>query len=59
MSGIAAGRLMEERKAWRRDHPAMFFARPKTKPDGTLDLFSWECGIPGPKGTPWKEVSTK
>jgi hypothetical protein len=25
MSGIAAGRLSEERKAWRKDHPHVLF----------------------------------
>jgi hypothetical protein len=28
MSGIATGRLAEERKAWRKDHPFGFIARP-------------------------------
>lgn len=53
-SGIAKGRLMEERKAWRRDHPALFFARPRTSPDGSVNLFFWDCGIPGPKETLWE-----
>jgi len=38
MAGIAAGRLAEERKAWRKDHPFGFIARPSKKDDGTLDL---------------------
>ena len=50
MSGIAAGRLKEERKAWRRDHPAMFYARPAKKDSGETDLMKWDCGIPGKKG---------
>ena len=50
MSGISAGRLKEERKAWRRDHPAMFYARPTRKEDGQTDLMKWECGIPGKAG---------
>ncbi len=27
MSGIARGRLAEERKSWRRDHPVGFYTR--------------------------------
>ena len=47
MSGIALGRLAEERKAWRKDHPFGFVAKPKTNEDGTLNLMHWECVIPG------------
>lgn len=54
MSGIAAGRLAEERKAWRKDHPFGFIARPGKSEDGTLNLFNWECAIPGPKSTIWE-----
>jgi len=54
MAGIAAGRLTEERKSWRKDHPFGFIARPMKKDDGTLDLFNWECAIPGPKGSIWE-----
>uniref|UniRef100_A0A914LJ95 SUMO-conjugating enzyme UBC9 n=1 Tax=Meloidogyne incognita TaxID=6306 RepID=A0A914LJ95_MELIC len=54
MAGIAAGRLAEERKAWRKDHPFGFIARPSKKDDGTLDLYTWECAIPGPRGTIWE-----
>ena len=46
MSGIARGRLQEERKQWRQDHPIGFFARP-TKNNGVVNLMRWECGIPG------------
>ena len=49
MSGIALGRLAEERKAWRKDHPFGFVAKPKTNDDGTLNLMHWECVIPGIK----------
>ncbi len=45
--GIAKGRLVEERKAWRKDHPHGFYARPTTGADGSLNLMTWECGIPG------------
>jgi ubiquitin-conjugating enzyme E2 I len=54
MSGIAVGRLSEERKAWRKDHPFGFVARPTKANDGTLNLMNWECGIPGKKGTAWE-----
>ncbi|KAJ1359560.1 hypothetical protein KIN20_018326 [Parelaphostrongylus tenuis] len=55
MARIAAGRLAEERKAWRKDHPFGFIAKPvKKKADGTLNLFDWECAIPGKKDTIWK-----
>lgn len=46
MSGIARGRLTEERKQWRLDHPVGFYARPEKK-DGQTNLMKWECGIPG------------
>jgi ubiquitin-conjugating enzyme E2 I len=48
--GIAKGRLVEERKAWRKDHPHGFYARPTTGTDGSLNLMNWECGIPGKVG---------
>jgi len=54
MSGIALGRLVEERKAWRRDHPHGFYARPGKNQDGSLNLMKWECGIPGDKDTFWE-----
>lgn len=54
MSGIAQGRLKEERKNWRRDHPFGFWARPISKPDGSSDLMTWETGIPGKDGTDWE-----
>ena len=38
----AAARLVAERKAWRKDHPPMFVAKPTTKTDGTSDLFKWD-----------------
>ena len=50
MSGIAVGRLSEERKNWRKDHPHNFYARPIKKDDGTTDILSWETGIPGKEG---------
>ena len=54
MSGIAAGRLREERKAWRKDHPHGFFARASRNTDGSTNMMIWTCGIPGKSGTPWE-----
>lgn len=34
MAGVARSRLAEERKAWRKDKPFGFYARPETKEDG-------------------------
>lgn len=45
--GIARGRLSEERKMWRRDHPFGFYARATAKGDGSSDMMNWEAGIPG------------
>ncbi|KXN70939.1 putative ubiquitin--protein ligase hus5 [Conidiobolus coronatus NRRL 28638] len=53
MSGICLSRLSEERKQWRKDHPHGFYAKPAKKPDSSLDLMTWECGIPGKSNTPW------
>ena len=44
MSGIAVGRLTEERKNWRKDHPAGFIAKPKTNADGSTNFMIWEAG---------------
>mmetsp|Transcript_47206 Transcript_47206/g.94471 ORF Transcript_47206/g.94471 Transcript_47206/m.94471 type:complete len:167 (-) Transcript_47206:51-551(-) len=54
MADIARTRLTQERKAWRRDHPFGFFARLAAKPDGSLDLMTWRCGIPGKEKTIWE-----
>ena len=54
MSGISLSRLSAERRAWRRDHPFGYIAKPKTNPDGTLDLKIWDYAIPGKMGTPWE-----
>ncbi|GIX82450.1 SUMO-conjugating enzyme UBC9 [Caerostris extrusa] len=54
MSGIAIARLAEERKAWRKDHPFGFVARPTKNQDGSLNLMNWECAIPGKKSTAWE-----
>ncbi|KRY09310.1 SUMO-conjugating enzyme UBC9-A [Trichinella patagoniensis] len=54
MSGVIRNRLLAERRNWRQDHPHGFVARPIKAEDGTLDLTTWECGIPGPVGSPWE-----
>ena len=56
MVGIARGRLQEERKSWRKDHPHGFVAKPVTLPDGTQDLLNWEVVIPGKDGTIWEHA---
>ncbi|CAN0424173.1 unnamed protein product [Pylaiella littoralis] len=53
MSGIAEARLKEERKAWRKDHPFGFHAKPMLKDDSSTDLLRWECGLPGPVIVGW------
>ncbi|AAW45405.1 hypothetical protein CNBH2090 [Cryptococcus deneoformans B-3501A] len=54
MSNLAQARLHEERKQWRKDHPFGFYARPTKAADGTLNIMSWEVGIPGKAGTDWE-----
>uniref|UniRef100_F1LA41 SUMO-conjugating enzyme UBC9 n=1 Tax=Ascaris suum TaxID=6253 RepID=F1LA41_ASCSU len=54
MSAKALGRLMEERKKWRQDHPYGFFAKPTENVDGTRNLCIWDCAIPGKKDTIWE-----
>jgi ubiquitin-conjugating enzyme E2 I len=54
MSSIAIGRLTQERKDWRKDHPPGFYARPIKKADNSTDMMKWEAGIPGKAGTPWE-----
>lgn len=46
-------RLNQERVNWRRNHPFGFWTKPRTSPDGTIDLSTWSAGIPGPINTPW------
>ncbi|KAG6403435.1 hypothetical protein SASPL_135656 [Salvia splendens] len=52
--GIARGRLTEERKSWRKNHPHGFVAKPETLPEGTVNLMVWHCTIPGKAGTDWE-----
>lgn len=47
---IAVNRLTEERKNWRKDHPAGFYARPIKNDDNSTDIMKWEVGIPGKDG---------
>jgi ubiquitin-conjugating enzyme E2 I len=54
MTSVSIGRLNEERKNWRKDHPPGFYARPVKKDDNSTDIMKWECGIPGPEGTDWE-----
>jgi Ubiquitin-conjugating enzyme len=52
--GIAQARLSEERKALRKDRPFGFYAKPTVNADNSINLFRWECGVPGPLGTDWE-----
>lgn len=52
--GIARGRLQEERKCWRKDHPHGFVAKPGLLGDGTQDILNWEVVIPGKDGGLWE-----
>ncbi len=54
MSGIAVGRLAEERRLWRRDHPSGFYAKPMKLDDNSSNTLMWEAGIPGKEGTDWE-----
>ncbi|GHP03080.1 SUMO-conjugating enzyme sce1 [Pycnococcus provasolii] len=54
MSGIARGRIAEERKAWRKDKPFGFVAKPETLPDASQNMMRWQCTIPGKDNTPWE-----
>ncbi|CAO3631709.1 unnamed protein product [Cunninghamella blakesleeana] len=58
-SGIARGRLMEERKQWRKDYPHGFWARPGKNENCSLNLMQWTCGIPGKENTPWENAIYK
>eukprot|EP00924_Labyrinthula_sp_SR-Ha-C_P011031 snap_masked-scaffold_33-processed-gene-3.5-mRNA-1 protein AED:0.03 eAED:0.03 QI:0/-1/0/1/-1/1/1/0/157 len=59
MTSIALGRLAQERKRWRKDHPVGFFARPRRRPDGSTDLMNWDAGMPGKKDTIWAGAKLK
>ena len=52
---IAKERLLQERKNWRKEHPFGFFAKPQRNEESKeLNLFVWECLIPGKKSTDWE-----
>ena len=36
------------------DHPHGFVAKPNSLPDGSQDLLSWDCVIPGKANTIWE-----
>ena len=55
----ALARLTAERKAWRKDHPPEFVAKPRSKPDGSTDLLLWDAVIPGRKNTTWEGCKIK
>ena len=54
MSSLAKQRLVIERKGWRKDHPHGFVAKPKTLGDGSTQMLTWECKVPGKAGTLWE-----
>jgi len=49
----AEKRILQERENWRKDRPFGYMARPRTNADSTLDLFHWDCSIPGPENSPF------
>lgn len=51
---LATSRLAAERKSWRKDHPHGFVAKPATRADGSADLLTWHCRVPGKEGTIWE-----
>lgn len=53
-SSAAIVRLTEERKNWRKDSLAGFYARPAVNEDNSTDLTRWNCGIPGREKTDWE-----
>ena len=55
MSNLAATRLAQERKNWRKDHPHGFVAKPDVdKKTGEANLMKWQCTIPGKQNTSWE-----
>lgn len=54
INSVTKNRLIEERKAWRKDRPFGFIAKPKVGSNGEVDLTHWNCYIPGKKGTIWE-----
>eukprot|EP00768_Dysnectes_brevis_P001924 gnl/Dysnectes_brevis/1565_a1775_2725.p1 GENE.gnl/Dysnectes_brevis/1565_a1775_2725~~gnl/Dysnectes_brevis/1565_a1775_2725.p1 ORF type:complete len:230 (-),score=44.91 gnl/Dysnectes_brevis/1565_a1775_2725:50-739(-) len=57
---IAIARLVGERKKWRKEKLAGFFAKPVPKREEKgLDMFTWICGIPGKKGGLWEGATLR
>ena len=54
MEKISLERLLQERKDFKKSRPFGFYARPIKNSDGTLNMYKWECGIPGPEKSPWE-----
>jgi ubiquitin-conjugating enzyme E2 I len=54
MEKIALERLVQERRDFKKNRLFGFYAKPSKQKDGTLNMFKWECGIPGPKSSPWE-----
>jgi ubiquitin-conjugating enzyme E2 I len=52
-ANFAVERLEQERRRWRQDHPSGFIARPQKLPNGEMNLFTWDCLIPGRPDTAW------
>lgn len=50
---VARARLQEERKAWRRDHPHGFVAKPCVNADGTQNILRWKFRIPARASSIW------
>ena len=54
MEKICKERLLQERREFKKSHPFGFYAKPSKLKDGLLDMYKWECGIPGPSKSPWE-----
>lgn len=54
MDKIALDRLIIEKRDYKKQRQFGFYAKPSKNKDGTLNMFKWECGIPGPKDCPWE-----
>lgn len=54
MEETATKRLKKEKIDWKKDRPFGFYAHLAKNEDGGLNLFKWECSIPGPKNSPWE-----
>jgi ubiquitin-conjugating enzyme E2 I len=47
-------RLEKDRAQWRKERPMGFMAKPRDKPDGSLNLEVWDAAVPGKVGTAWE-----